>query len=100
MVYLTWFTSLSLVGFAVFLYIKNGVCGLEVVKQEQLRLEQRNQASFQLPTFSALKEPAQESVQRKPSFETIIPDRPSQLVNQYTVKSGDSVFEIARSFHK
>ncbi len=110
---LAWAAALGLAGFALFL-------GWRAASGDPLQLPRAGQAA----QASALQEtvsqstdtsdtssaspaatlpglpisPSETSLQRKPVIHTDIPTRPKQQLQQYTIDTGDSIFEIAARF--
>jgi len=98
---LSWLVALSLAGYAFFLgwqtFLPKSTASLQkAVAQAEITPQSASNAPLATPQFFPLDEvPA---VIRKASLKTIIPNRPSVEVKNYTVELGDSLFEIASKF--
>ena len=95
-----WIIAIALVVFAIYLGWR--VTSAQAGDSEQAasiptqQPQQSNSAELSLPELS---EPAKQvSISREINLHTIIPTRPRQDAQEYTVDTGDSVFAIANSF--
>jgi murein DD-endopeptidase MepM/ murein hydrolase activator NlpD len=95
-----WIIAIALVVFAIYLGWR--VTSAQAGDSEQAasiptqQPQQSNSAKLSLPELS---EPAKQvSISREINLHTIIPTRPRQDAQEYTVDTGDSVFAIANSF--
>ena len=99
-----WVVALSLVAIALYLAWKTKV-KQPIAKQspapviaQAARVEPK-QASLGLTMPDVNLSRSLEAIPRELFLHTIIPNRPSQEVRDYTVDTGDSVFEIAHKFN-
>ncbi|UCD41015.1 MAG: LysM peptidoglycan-binding domain-containing M23 family metallopeptidase [Chloroflexota bacterium] len=95
-----WLIAIALVVFAIYLgwRVTSAQAGVseQPVSFPTAQPQQPNPADLSLPELS---EPAkQASIFREINLHTIIPTRPRQDPQDYTVDTGDSVFAIAKSF--
>jgi len=96
-----WLVAMVMVGLALYLFWQDRVpVAGSSYPANQITMTPVSQAGFEsarlpeLPQIASLK-----AIPRRASIYTIIPNRPSQEARNYTVVSGDSVFEIARRFN-
>ena len=95
-----WFIAIALVVFAGYLGWR--VTSAQAVVPDQFaivptqRPQQTNSGDLSLPELSEPDKPV--SIFREINLHTIIPSRPRQDPQDYTVDTGDSVFAIAKSF--
>jgi murein DD-endopeptidase MepM/ murein hydrolase activator NlpD len=101
---LAWLAALALVVFAVYLgwkFITNQPAASSeppaAVPQFTAPEIKQSQINVSLPAFAPVWE--ESSITRRTDVHTIIPTRPREEVRDYTVDTGDSLFEIAKAFN-
>ena len=94
--WVTWVFAIAAVAIAVYLGWRVSSARAEPVPTQNELEPVAQISSAELPPFGDVK--ISSAIDRHPNLFTVIPNRPRQDVQDYTVTTGDSVFAIAQSF--